>query len=142
LPAVSFSGQAAVAYANEASLATNRQLKLLLGIEALLPKVKIYMMHGYPIFADVAADSTPPAYSPAQIPISGEVSHFGFLNFPTPCVGAPPAYTVCADPDHTFFWDAEHPTEFGHLGLALLAEAALNGQPETFGTANQDDNQQ
>ena len=33
--------------------------------------------------------------------------------------------SVCADPDHTFFWDTHHPTEFGHAFFAVTLENAL-----------------
>jgi len=33
---------------------------------------------------------------------------------------------VCADPDHTLFWDTYHPTEFGHAFFAVTVEAVLN----------------
>ena len=37
----------------------------------------------------------------------------------------PDHHTVCSDPDHTFFWDVHHPTEFGHAFFAVTLENAL-----------------
>jgi hypothetical protein len=31
-------------------------------------------------------------------------------------------------PDHTFFWDTHHPTEFGHAFFAVTLENALSAQ--------------
>lgn len=44
-------------------------------------------------------------------------THYNFTDYTTPCDGK------CADPDHTFFWDAVHPASFGHafIGSAVLA---------------------
>jgi phospholipase/lecithinase/hemolysin len=35
---------------------------------------------------------------------------------------------LCADPDHTFFWDTHHPTEFGHVFFAVTLENVMAGQ--------------
>ncbi len=55
---------------------------------------------------------------------------FGFTDIAAPCASLPstinPTPPVCADPDHTFFWDVEHPTEFGHAFFAVTVE---NTQP-------------
>jgi outer membrane lipase/esterase len=51
-------------------------------------------------------------------------THFGFANITTPCLISAP--TVCAEPDHTLFWDAIHPTEFGHSFIAVTVVNALN----------------
>jgi len=56
------------------------------------------------VFHDVAADAT----------------HFGFVGITDPCL----TITVCPDPDHTLFWDQEHPTEFGHAFFAVTVEAS------------------
>ena len=32
---------------------------------------------------------------------------------------------MCADPDHTFFWDTHHPTEFGHAFFAVTLENVI-----------------
>ena len=39
-----------------------------------------------------------------------------------------PTPAICADPDHTFFWDIEHPTEFGHAFFAVTVENTLATQ--------------
>jgi phospholipase/lecithinase/hemolysin len=130
LPAAAALGPEAVSFATEASLATNRELERLLGYEAFLRDVRIYIIHGYSLFQDLAVDSAPAAYSTPTTPVPGKTSHFGFTNIATPCLS--PTLAVCSDPDHTLFWDAEHFTEFGHALLALAAESTLNGEPETF----------
>jgi phospholipase/lecithinase/hemolysin len=38
----------------------------------------------------------------------------------------PVTNAVCADPDHTLFWDVEHPTVFGHAFFAVLLESRLS----------------
>lgn len=54
--------------------------------------------------------------------VAGTSTHFGFTNVVTPCLSGK---TVCADPAHTLWWDAEHPTTFGHAFLAVLVESRL-----------------
>ena len=56
--------------------------------------------------------------------VAGARTHFGFTNVITPCL-APSSTTVCADPAHTLWWDAEHPTVFGHAFFAVLVESRL-----------------
>jgi phospholipase/lecithinase/hemolysin len=92
--------QANAGFATQTSIATNRSLDGLLQLEQLLQGV-------YP--AAVAGDPT----------------HFGSTNITTPCLNAV-GNTVCADPDHTLFWDAEHPTAFAHSFFAVSFENALN----------------
>jgi outer membrane lipase/esterase len=51
-------------------------------------------------------------------------THFGFTDVTDPCYpGTGTAF--CPDPDHSFFWDAIHPTAFGHAMIAVEAAQAL-----------------
>jgi phospholipase/lecithinase/hemolysin len=56
--------------------------------------------------------------------IETDPSHFGFVDITDPCLTT----KVCADPDHTYFWDTHHPTEFGHAFFAVTAENRLATQ--------------
>jgi phospholipase/lecithinase/hemolysin len=98
--------QANPSFATAASMATNKSLNSLLAIESFLEGVRIRRL---PVFGLVQAIHT-------------DTTHFGFTNITTPCLSP----TVCSDPDHTFFWDTFHPTEFGHAFFAVTVEAALN----------------
>jgi phospholipase/lecithinase/hemolysin len=99
-------GQANPTFAAAATLATNKSLDKLLQFEQLLEGIKIYRLGVFSLFQSVAADAT----------------HFGFTNITAPCLTT----VVCADPDHNLFWDAEHPTEFGHSFFAVLLESRLS----------------
>ena len=101
--------QANASFATQATLATNQTLDGLLQLEQWLEGVKILRADVFSLFESVAGDAT----------------HFGFTNITTPCLNAT-TNTICADPDHTLFWDGEHPTEFAHSFFAVLLEAALN----------------
>jgi outer membrane lipase/esterase len=100
--------QANPSFAAAASTATNQSLNTLLALESLLEGVRILRVDVFSLLQSVQTDP----------------SHFGFTNVTTPCL-TPPA-TVCADPDHTFFWDTFHPTEFGHAFFAVSAVNALS----------------
>ena len=97
--------RANASFASAATVATNKALDRLLGHEELLERVRIHRLDVFSLFHDVAADST----------------HFGFTDITDPCLNPAP----CIDPDHTLFWDAEHPTEFGHAFFAVTVEASL-----------------
>jgi phospholipase/lecithinase/hemolysin len=101
--------QANATFATQASVATNQSLDGLLQWEEWLEGVMISRADVFSLFESVAGDAT----------------HFGFTNITTPCLNAI-TNTICADPDHTLFWDGEHPTEFAHSFFAVLLEAALN----------------
>ena len=101
-------GQANATFAAQATQATNQDLNTLLRWEQLLEGVSILRIDVFSLLQSVAADAT----------------HYGFTNITTPCLNTI-TNTVCADPDHTLFWDAEHPTEFGHSFFAVLLESAL-----------------
>ena len=58
--------------------------------------------------------------------VETDPTHFGFTDVSDPCLTT----SVCSDPDHTFFWDTHHPTEFGHAFFAVTVENALERQRE------------
>lgn len=97
--------QANAAFAAAATVAANQWLNRLLALEGLLEGIHIVRLDVFDLLNAVQADPT----------------HFGFTNIATPCI-APGTTTVCADPDHTFFWDVEHPTEFGQAFFAVTVE--------------------
>ncbi|MGC1463180.1 MAG: SGNH/GDSL hydrolase family protein [Terracidiphilus sp.] len=97
-------------FAKAASTATNQSLNTLLALEMLLEGVRIQRID---VFTLLQAVQTAP-------------THFGFVNVTTPCLNS--ALVVCTnpDPDHTFFWDSYHPTEFGHAFFAVTVVNALS----------------
>jgi phospholipase/lecithinase/hemolysin len=99
-----------VNFAAEASNATNRSEDELLAIEARLEGIHILRMNIFSLIGTVVTDPT----------------HFGFTDITDPCLTT----AVCADPDHTFFWDTHHPTEFGHSFFAVTLENVLAAQRE------------
>jgi phospholipase/lecithinase/hemolysin len=98
------------AFASAATTATNQSLDVLLSLESLLEGVHIVRLS---IFSLQSAIETDPF-------------HFGFTNLTTPCTAIPssanPTPPVCSDPDHSYFWDVYHPTEFGHAFFAVTVE--------------------
>lgn len=102
-------GQANASFASAASIATNQSLDKLLQLEELLQGINIFRLPVFALFQSIAADAT----------------HFGFTNITQPCLN-PTTDAVCADPDHTLFWDEEHPTEFGHSFFAVLVVSRLS----------------
>jgi len=94
-----------VTFAGEASLATNRSLDELLAFEQLLEGIHIIRMNVFSLLDAIETDPT----------------HLGFTDISDPCL----ITTVCADPDHTFFWDTHHPTEFGHAFFAVTLENVM-----------------
>jgi phospholipase/lecithinase/hemolysin len=101
-------GQANARFDHEAVLATNKYLNILLGFEDHLERVRILRLDVFSLLNALEKDPT----------------HFGFTNVTTPCLTT----TVCADPDHTFFWDTHHPTEFGHNFFAITMDVVLAQQ--------------
>ena len=97
-------------FATAASAAADKALDELLGIEELLEGIHIVRMNVFSLFNAIATDST----------------HFGFTNITNPCLTT----SVCADPDHTLFWDTHHPTEFGHAFFAVTLENVLAKRPD------------
>jgi phospholipase/lecithinase/hemolysin len=96
------------AFASAASSATNKYLSQLLAPEEELPGIHILRMNVFSLINAVGTDPT----------------HFGFTDLTNPCVTT----TLCADPDHTFFWDTHHPTEFGHVFFAVTLENVMAQQ--------------
>ena len=100
-------------FATAATNATNRSLNTLLSLEGFLEGIRIIRLDVFSLESAVVTDPT----------------HFGFTDITTPCTSLPsianPTPSVCADPDHTFFWDVEHPTEFGHSFFAVTVENTL-----------------
>jgi phospholipase/lecithinase/hemolysin len=97
-----------VSFAAAASEAANNAEDELLRFEELLEGVHIVRMNVFNLLNAVETDPT----------------HFGFTDVTDPCLTT----TVCADPDHTFFWDTHHPTEFGHAFFAVTLENVLAQQ--------------
>jgi phospholipase/lecithinase/hemolysin len=94
-----------VSFATAASAAADKSLDVLLAPEQYLDGVHIIRLN---VFSLLNAVVTAP-------------THFGFTDVTDPCLTT----TVCADPDHTFFWDTHHPTVFGHAFFAVTLENAL-----------------
>jgi phospholipase/lecithinase/hemolysin len=96
------------AFAQAASVAANKWIDVMLESEHRRGNVHILRLDVFSLLGAVVTDPT----------------HFGFTDITDPC------YTtvVCADPDHTFFWDTHHPTEFGHAFFAVTFENALSAQ--------------
>ncbi len=94
-------------FATAASIATNQWLNKLLALESLLEGVRIVRLDAFDLMSAIQSDPT----------------HFGFTDVKNPCL------TVCTDPDHTLFWDVEHPTEFGHAFFAVVVENTFATQP-------------
>jgi outer membrane lipase/esterase len=92
-------------FASAASLATNKAEDELLRFEESLEGVHIIRLDVFSMISAVVTDPT----------------HFGFSDIKYPCLTT----VVCSDPDHTFFWDTHHPTEFGHAFFAVTFENAL-----------------
>jgi phospholipase/lecithinase/hemolysin len=101
-------GQANAAFDHTAVLATNKYLNELLALEQLLEGIHILRLDVFSLLNSVETDPT----------------HYGFTNITSPCLTT----TICSDPDHTFFWDTHHPTEFGFDLFAATMEVVLAQQ--------------
>lgn len=97
------------AFATAASLATNKVLDELLENEFGFEDTHILRVDVFALINSVQTDTT----------------HFGFTDVTNPCINAQTG-VLCADPDHTLFWDLQHPSTFGHSLFAVAAESALN----------------
>jgi outer membrane lipase/esterase len=97
-------------FAAQASQAANRWTDLLLAFEQQIEGVHILRMDVFNLFNAVEEAPT----------------HFGFTDVTDPCLTT----AVCADPDHTLFWDTHHPTVFGHAFFAVTLENVLAHQPK------------
>jgi phospholipase/lecithinase/hemolysin len=100
--------QGNASFASAATDAVNMSLDTLLQLEQLLGDIRINRIDVFSLFQSISADAT----------------HFGFTDIVEPCLN-PVTNAVCADPDHTLFWDVEHPIEFGHAFFAVLVESKL-----------------
>jgi phospholipase/lecithinase/hemolysin len=98
-----------VPFAKTASAAADKDLDELLAFEDLLEGIHIVRMNVFSLLNAVVTEPT----------------HFGFMDITHPCLTT----TVCADPDHTLFWDTHHPTEFGHSFFAVTLENVLARRP-------------
>lgn len=98
------------AFAAAASSATNKYVNQLLAGEQAVQGIHILRMDVFSLMNAVGKDPT----------------HFGFSNITDPCV----TDVLCADPDHTLFWDTHHPTLFGHSFFAVTLENVLAQQDE------------
>ncbi len=57
--------------------------------------------------------------------VGKDPTHFGFTNLTDPCRVDT---TLCADPDHSFFFDDVHPSEFAQAYFAVAVETILATQ--------------
>jgi phospholipase/lecithinase/hemolysin len=99
-----------VPFAKAASAAADKTLDELLALEDLFEGVHIIRMNVFSLFNAIETAPT----------------HFGFTDVTNPCLTT----GVCADPDHTLFWDTHHPTVFGHAFFAVTLENVLAQQPQ------------
>jgi outer membrane lipase/esterase len=97
-------------FAAAASKATNKYVKQLLAVEEALQGIHILRMDVFSLMNAVGMAPT----------------HFGFTDVTNPCLTT----ILCADPDHTLFWDTHHPTVFGHSFFAVTLENVLAQQDE------------
>ncbi len=105
-------GQANAAFASAATAALNKALNQQLAQESFLEHISIARVDVFGFLHAVVKDP----------------NHFGFTDVTHACINSQ-TNTVCADPDHTFFWDQEHPTEFGHAMFAVTVETSLGLEP-------------
>ena len=101
-------GQANATFDLAAVVAANKYLNELLALEDWLEGIRIIRLDVFSLIQTLETDPT----------------HYGFTNITTPCLTT----TVCSDPDHTFFWDIHHPSEFGQDLFATSAEVVLAQQ--------------
>ncbi len=111
LPAAALGGPEFVEFASETSIYANEELERELAVDTFRPGIEIYRLHVFRTFQAVADSAT----------------HFGFTDVTDPCVILEGLTLVseCADPVHNLWWDAEHPTTFGHAFFAVLTEGRL-----------------
>lgn len=94
-------------FATAATTATNKWLNTLLALESHLEGISIRRINAFNVAGAIMTAPT----------------HFGFTNVTLPCFNGT---SVCADPDHTLFWDAEHLSEFAQSQFAVAALDALS----------------
>jgi outer membrane lipase/esterase len=114
LPAAALGGPEFVQFAHAAAVSANQQLEADLAADELLPGIKIHRIAVFQTFQAVVASGT----------------HFGFADVTDPCVvlNGLTLVSECADPAHSLWWDAEHPTTFGHAFFAVLVASKLTNQ--------------
>ncbi len=112
LPAAALHGPKFVTFASQTSIYANQDLERVLAPDVALPGIYIYRIHVFPTFQGVA----------------NSANHFGFTDVTDPCVILEELTVVseCSDPVHNLWWDAEHPTTFGHAFFAVLVEGRLD----------------
>ena len=98
-----------VAFATAASAAADKWLDEYLAAEQFIEHIHIIRMNVFNLFNAIQTAPT----------------HFGFKDVTDPCLTA----AICADPDHTLFWDTHHPTVFGHAFFAVTLENVLRSTP-------------
>jgi phospholipase/lecithinase/hemolysin len=101
-------GQANATFDLAAVTAANKYLNDFLALEDLLEGVRILRLDVFSLIQSLETDPT----------------HYGFTNVTSPCLTT----TICSDPDHTFFWDTHHPTEFGQDLFATTMQVVLAQQ--------------
>jgi phospholipase/lecithinase/hemolysin len=101
-------GQANATFDLAAVTAVNKYLNDFLALEDLLEGVHILRLDVFSLIQSLETDPT----------------HYGFTNVTAPCLTT----TICSDPDHTFFWDTHHPTEFGQDMFAVTLQVVLAQQ--------------
>ena len=101
-------GQANATFDLAAVTAANKYLNEFLALEDLLEGIQILRLDVFSLVQSLETDPT----------------HYGFTNVTTPCLTT----TICSDPDHTFFWDTHHPTEFGQDMFAVTLQVVLAQQ--------------
>ncbi len=98
-------------FASAATNALNRRLDDGLRCDFFFKDTHVYRVDTYALVSAVMADGT----------------HYGFTSVDTPCLNtAVSPATLCSSPSSYYFWDAVHPTIFGHAFFAVLAEQELN----------------
>jgi len=101
-------GQGNATFGLAAVLAANKYLNQLLALEQFLEGIHILRLDVFSLVNSLENDP----------------SHYGFTNITAPCLTT----VVCSDPDHNFFWDTHHPTEFGFDLFATTMEVVLAQQ--------------
>jgi outer membrane lipase/esterase len=111
LPAAAFGGPSFVKFASDTTIEVNKELGSKLDALSHHSSVEIIRV---PVFSTFLA-------------VANATTHFGFTNVVTPCTVLDGLTVVgeCVDRDHHLWWDAEHPTEFGHAFFAVLVEGQV-----------------
>jgi phospholipase/lecithinase/hemolysin len=97
--------------ASAASRAANRHLQILLRADAHRGDMQILRLDMFGLLNAAVKDP----------------AHFGFTNITDPCITTA---SVCPDPDHFFFFDDTHLSEFAQSDLAVAVETLLTARAE------------